>query len=518
MPTVILLDVSLSMLRPIQISDSIETNRKQLAILGIRTFLDHLHLQSKLEFTTLVTFSSHYKDRWPFTRDYNILKSDLNSIEDCDKTCIENALQGVNQMVLCEWGNSIPCQIIVVTDGNPGIGNGSLKELLSRAHQPNFPLPFSFPAKLHIVCIAPPNDPHLLRSRPLYQRLVDCGRFGGSVIAPEKQLTDLSVASLFQKLVEEIYVSYNGILKCGHLESKIYLSPSPVPYIKQTDFSTETYTISDTIEVCGFIDVADVGSPMAISRHLMLPSAMHHSSAANGASGSGKSGKESSSSTPVKSEGGRAVDIDLTVDDDGTEDCVTPSFCVLLHGALKVENAAALVLIANNWYGFIYSWADSKKKSNLMLTVLVPGSGCVPWLGDLNYLHCDEGIAPENIVKFPLKPTEKRSYSQNSVVWIRQAGLQSDIQKILRHARKLPEKTQQFYKELNRLRKAAVQLGFLDLLTSLAYIFDNECTQLPGNTHPDCALQLSHAADILRKTQLKDIKHVITPLPTTYST
>jgi hypothetical protein len=30
-------------------------------------------------------------------------------------------------------------------------------------------------------------------------------------------------------------------------------------------------SISDTIEVCGFIDVADVGSPMAISRHLVLP-------------------------------------------------------------------------------------------------------------------------------------------------------------------------------------------------------------------------------------------------------
>lgn len=47
---------------------------------------------------------------------------------------------------------------------------------------------------------------------------------------------------------------------------------------------------------------------------------------------------------------------------------------------------------------------------------------------------------------FPVRPAEKRSYSQNCVVWIRQAGLQSDIQKILRHARKLPEKIQHFYK------------------------------------------------------------------------
>lgn len=53
-------------------------------------------------------------------------------------------------------------------------------------------------------------------------------------------------------------------------------------------------------------------------------------------------------------------------------------------------------------------------------------------------------LVPEEV--FPIKPVDKRSYAQTNVVWIRQAGLQSDIQKILRHARKLPDKTQHFYK------------------------------------------------------------------------
>ena len=57
-----------------------------------------------------------------------------------------------------------------------------------------------------------------------------------------------------------------------------------------------------------------------------------------------------------------------------THESMKESVCVLLHGALKVENMAALVLLNNDWYGFIYSYADSKKKSNLMLTVLPPGS------------------------------------------------------------------------------------------------------------------------------------------------
>lgn len=64
----------------------------------------------------------------------------------------------------------------------------------------------------------------------------------------------------------------------------------------------------------------------------------------------------------------------------------------------------------------------------------------------MNDLGTADLFPSDQLGSFPIKPTEKRSYSQNGVVWIRQAGLQSDIQKILRHARKLPEKTQQFYK------------------------------------------------------------------------
>lgn len=58
MPTVILLDVSLSMTRPVQLSDGTETTRKQLAVHGINAFLDHLSVHSKLEFISLV--SNHF--------------------------------------------------------------------------------------------------------------------------------------------------------------------------------------------------------------------------------------------------------------------------------------------------------------------------------------------------------------------------------------------------------------------------------------------------------------------------
>ncbi|KAJ8925818.1 hypothetical protein NQ315_009668 [Exocentrus adspersus] len=449
------------------------------------------------ELVETMAFSSLYEERCPFTRDYNAIKTELKNIDDYDKTCIETALHGVNQMVLGEWGNNTACQIVLVTDGSTGIGPMSLKDSLATMNQRTskipFPVPFSFPAKLHIVCITTATDPNFIKSKPLYQRLIDLSGYEGSILVPDNLQAEQSVTTVFQKLAEEMYTLFRGSLKCGNLESKIILSPAPVPYTKVADFDCQTYSVSELIEVCGFISVGDVGSPMAISRHLILPAG-----------------------SPAKQDVTVKTEIDVT--EEGTnEEGKTPSFCVLLHGALKVKDMAALVSLGDNWFGFIYSWADSKKKSNLMLTVLTPGSDAVPWLGDLNNLGSPDSYPAEQVGSFPVRPMEKRSYSQNGVVWIRQAGLQSDIQKILRHARKLPEKTQQFYKELNRLRKAAISLGFLDLLNGLAYIFEQECMQLPGSAHPDCALQLQNAAEQLRKTQNRDIKYVIMPLQTNYT-
>lgn len=60
MPTVILLDLSLSMTRPVVLADNNETTRKQLAVQGINAFLDCLSIHSKLEFIALVRIISNY--------------------------------------------------------------------------------------------------------------------------------------------------------------------------------------------------------------------------------------------------------------------------------------------------------------------------------------------------------------------------------------------------------------------------------------------------------------------------
>jgi len=50
----------------------------------------------------------------------------------------------------------------------------------------------------------------------------------------------------------------------------------------------------------------------------------------------------------------------------------------------------------------------------------------------------------------PTKTPDKRSYNQSQLVWIKEAGLQADIQKILRQARKMPDKIPSFYKVIQK--------------------------------------------------------------------
>lgn len=56
MPTVILLDTSVSMIRPFPSGDNGETiTLLQLAVQGISSFLDYLAANEKLEFVSLVS-------------------------------------------------------------------------------------------------------------------------------------------------------------------------------------------------------------------------------------------------------------------------------------------------------------------------------------------------------------------------------------------------------------------------------------------------------------------------------
>ena len=82
----------------------------------------------------------------------------------------------------------------------------------------------------------------------------------------------------------------------------------------------------------------------------------------------------------------------------------------------------------------LHSWADSKKKSNLMLVTFTP---CVhlSWLGNIKKLGPATELStnPYGLTQddeaettpFPVTPARRKSYiSQASVVWVKPSGLQ----------------------------------------------------------------------------------------------
>uniref|UniRef100_H2UGI6 Integrator complex subunit 14 n=1 Tax=Takifugu rubripes TaxID=31033 RepID=H2UGI6_TAKRU len=480
MPTVVLMDVSLSMTRPVSLEGNEDFQRKNLAVHGLNMLFEHMASNYRLEFTALMAFSSLWELLVPFTRDYNALQEALSNLDDYDKTCVESALQGVNSVVQQEWGNACPCQVVLVTDGSLGIGKGSLRHSLQtlnhRGDAKKFPLPFPFPTKLYIMCVANAEELQMSDTMNNLEELLHLSGGDGQIFTVDGALCMKSVQAMFGRLIDHAYSPFHAVLHCGNLSSDVQVFPRPEPVI----IDEEVEPIPQSVNA----EMDDVGA------------------------GTTEELEEEPSASQMAGK--------------------SPNFCVLLHGSLKVEGMVALVQLGAEWYGMLYSQADSKKKSNLMMSIFEPGSEPLPWLGKISHLgpisEATENPYGEDDNKspFPLQPQVKRSYAQTVTVWIKASGLQTDVQKILRNARKLPEKTQTFYKELNRLRKAALAFGFWELLKGVADLLERECTLLPDSAHPDAAFQLSHAAQQLKLASTGDSQyaafdHNIVPMHTDFS-
>ena len=131
----------------------------------------------------------------------------------------------------------VSLQILLISDGSTGVGQGCLRESLLSIPRPSsgddkLLIPFSFTCKLHILCIAPPNEQSLNKSLPLYRKLIDISGGRGEIFLPEKQLTKASVLDLFSRVTEKYYAPFLGTLKCGDLKCNMQLFPAPEPFEK----------------------------------------------------------------------------------------------------------------------------------------------------------------------------------------------------------------------------------------------------------------------------------------------
>jgi len=326
MPTLLVLDCSLSMKCPVDRKNS-KISHLDLAVEGINWFLDYLAEKFPLEYTAILTCSSVCKNLVSFSRDYQKLKSKLEGVAVHDKTDLLLAISSAIQTVVGEWGTFTPCQIIMVTDGKPGRTPGLHDK----------PPVIPFPCQLHIITLSPPEE---LTKRNTVGIL--CNSLGISpmdVIRPTSPLTMDSVVKLFKQFAERYFIPYNGNLVCGQLVSKVSLSPSPMMHTSNCSIATTHNNVyaklaglsgkfpKDLI-VCGFLDICNTHAPPVLSKHLVLdedPVPTPDPDSSNEIA--------AKSSKQRKLENGTAE----------TDESKKPSFRVLFHGSLKINNLMALI-------------------------------------------------------------------------------------------------------------------------------------------------------------------------------
>lgn len=407
MPTVILFDLSLSMSRTVALNDSHELFTLQnLANYGLIGLLDHMSSANRLEHMCLMYFSSLWERSVYFTRDYETVKLALanNCNTFYDLTNVANALKGANDYVLEDWGSKVPVQVLLITDGRPGLSalcssrgvNAPLSNkaaLAGDASASTNPLDnlvqFGFPCKLHVLNMCTQNENALHEeAHAFYRRLIleTCSANYASV--PEEQIWYLesyslqSVSNLFQRLAEQHYQPYDARLTCGALSSPISVFPTLERYTDTFDEEVLQTEPNAVLEICGFLALNEVASPPVHSRHLLLPKPLDK---AQVALLHGLLNLPPNISCDLSQH--TCQELSDSLDALEQDESKQPSLCLLLHGSLKVEGMVAICRIGEpEWFGMLYTWSDNKKKSNLMLSTFKSGPKSIAWLDNLNLL------------------------------------------------------------------------------------------------------------------------------------
>lgn len=71
-----------------------------------------------------------------------------------------------------------------------------------------------------------------------------------------------------------------------------------------------------------------------------------------------------------------------------------------------------------------------------------------------------------------------------------------------------------FYKELNKVRKAALSFGFYELFEGLAQMLQRELTNPSNMNNQDMMVQLNHCIFCLRAPEFKEYRKDIQPFVT----
>ncbi|CAH8658040.1 unnamed protein product [Dicrocoelium dendriticum] len=243
-------------------------------------------------------------------------------------------------------------------------------------------------------------------------------------------------------------------IRCGHLFGPVTLSPAlhiSCSESVQPPFSVETF---------GFLHISDLNNPPVYSRHSVNCS--------------------SSEDT------GDFLSLLLV----SMQETKTVGMCSIFveekPSSLKSKS------IKRVWrYGFLHQF--DAKSPYLMLSIFDKECSGLPWLGQFEHLAPVEDFAGiqlyddrEGSSPFPVLVPDRLSYGAFSdsatsgrlpagatepfryVSWVSSPSMQTDVNKVLRLGRRLPEKSHLFFKELSRICSVSLAYGCPDLLGHIA--------------------------------------------------
>lgn len=514
MPIIVLLDNSFSMNQNVSLTSSKSgfvneqnhLSRLQLAQHGLRILFQFIKNNCKFESTALLTYSRSFQIISEFTRDYDFLLNCLTNIKTIDRSNLMPALFKASKMIGDNYNLDLFYHIIIITDGIALLHTNTFNKNIFSQFDLNdeydleqWKLPPK--CKVHIICINTLNNFNVQNSLQTFREILlkNCKQKpsdiqvnvcydGGQIWIPDTlTLSPLLIEDLFHKLCSENFKSYSGKIICGEMSGLVSLYPNlPLDNIP-SKMKDQQF---DIIRICGFLNADEMFDSPFFTRHYVIPVAEKNLDEMK---------------KWIRFLNFKSDQLDEDIIQMFGEEGRQPSFAVLLHGSFKIANMIALceIGITGQWYGILQSVTD-KKKSNLMLFTLYPGTNPIPWLANFrNFSLSSEIITTENSSNNN-NNNNKSNLKKNSNLnpWLQPQSIMNDVQKLLRFIKKLPDRYDQLLSEINRLQRAAMALKFFQLIDALIQLFECEAPQIPNyQQQPQVREQVEQILQYIRQTK-----------------
>ncbi|MCP9266375.1 hypothetical protein DINM_021921 [Dirofilaria immitis] len=160
----------------------------------------------------------------------------------------------------------------------------------------------------------------------------------------------------------------------------------------------------------------------------------------------------------------------------GSEDVLN-----ILCTALRLEESVAICRVNKNLYGALCHISAKEEDPSiyrLSIVLFPPGPMPVSWLPPFTTMSSQSVVDAGNEEQsFCIRSDglSRPSYSSlQRTCWYEVHGLQSDIQKIARLLKKIPDRTFLFYSELNRIHAYCCAIGAEDVLEKLIQVLHEE--------------------------------------------